>query len=134
MALNGRGLLLLGPSGSGKSALALQLMAFGADLVADDRTVLSREGQDIQATAPPSISGLIEARGIGILRADACQTATLAAIVKMDMPETERLPPKRCMQILSVAVPVLHRGEGPYFAAALLQYLKGGALDPDDHP
>ena len=44
VAVDGRGLLILGPSGSGKSALALQLIALGAQLVADDRTRVSRRG------------------------------------------------------------------------------------------
>ncbi len=134
VAFEGRALLLLGPSGSGKSSLALQLLAYGADLVSDDQTQLARDGDDVVVTAPSTISGLIEARGVGILRAEVCEKATLFAIVKLDEIETERLPKKRYMDVLSVAVPVLHKREGPHFAAALLQYLKGGALDPDEHP
>nr|WP_251363698.1 serine kinase [Epibacterium ulvae] len=134
VAFDGRALLLVGPSGSGKSSLALQLMAFGADLVSDDQTQLMRDGDGVVATAPSAISGLIEAREVGLLRANVCEKATLCAIVKMDAIEGARLPRKRYMDILSVAVPVLHKSEGPHFAAALLQYLKGGALDPDDHP
>lgn len=51
VALDGRGLLILGPSGSGKSALALELMALGADLVADDRTEIEGQGPDLVAAA-----------------------------------------------------------------------------------
>lgn len=134
VALEGRGLLLTGPAGSGKSGVALQLMAIGASLVADDRAVISKRADRLEVSAPPNISGLIEARGIGILRAEPCERATLCAIVKLDTIETERLPPKRYMEILSVAVPVLHNVDGQYFAAGLLQFLKGGALDPDEHP
>ncbi|MEF9600929.1 HPr kinase/phosphatase C-terminal domain-containing protein, partial [Paracoccus sp. PXZ] len=67
IAHRGRGLLILGPSGAGKSTLALEMMAFGATLVADDRTILRREGGRIVADAPDSIRGRIEARGVGIL-------------------------------------------------------------------
>lgn len=134
VAFEGRAVLILGASGSGKSSLALQLMGYGATLVADDRTELVRDGDQLIARAPAAIAGLIEARGLGILRADACEKATVCAIVTMDEIETERLPPKRCMDMLSVAVPVFRKGESPSFAAGVLQFLKGGALDPDGHP
>jgi len=70
VALQDKGLLILGPSGSGKSALALQLMALGAVLVADDYTDLVRCDDRVIARCPAALRGLIEARGIGILRAD----------------------------------------------------------------
>lgn len=68
VTIAGKGVLIEGPSGSGKSALALQLMAFGAALVADDSTLLqSRHGQ-LWATAPAGLPAAIEARGVGLLR------------------------------------------------------------------
>ena len=68
----GAALLILGASGRGKSALALGLMAAGATLVADDRTHLhARRRRQLVASAPAAIAGLIEARGIGILKAEA---------------------------------------------------------------
>lgn len=124
----------MGQAGSGKSALALDLLSRGATLVSDDRTVLTRDGEVVVASSPPAISGLIEARGVGILRADRCKSARLCAVVELDMVEAERLPPKRCIDILSVDVRVFYRVDEPYFAAALLQVLKGGVLDPDEHP
>ena len=60
VALRGRGLLILGPSGSGKSTLALQLMAVGARLVADDRTDLTAQGDDVVASCPAALVGTIE--------------------------------------------------------------------------
>ena len=66
VALTGKGLLITGRSGSGKSALCLQMVALGAELVADDRVQLRREEGQILARAPAAIAGLIEARGIGI--------------------------------------------------------------------
>ncbi|WP_331459605.1 HPr kinase/phosphorylase [Paracoccus liaowanqingii] len=65
VALEGRGLVILGPSGSGKSGLALELMAVGAVLVADDRTDLRLQQGRLIAQAPPALSGRIEARGWG---------------------------------------------------------------------
>ncbi len=60
VAYGGRGVLILGASGRGKSALALRLMALGAVLVADDRTDLCREGDSVMARAPDAIKGMIE--------------------------------------------------------------------------
>ena len=54
VAVKGRALLITGPSGTGKSALALQMMALGADLVADDQTLLQPRAGKLIATAPPA--------------------------------------------------------------------------------
>lgn len=63
----GRAVMLAGPSGSGKSDLALQLIDRGYHLVADDQTLLSTKDDKLIATAPPSISGKMEVRGLGII-------------------------------------------------------------------
>lgn len=67
VALGRKGVLLLGPSGAGKSDLALRLIDGGAKLVADDRTDLSVQNGKLLASAPATISGLIEVRGLGIV-------------------------------------------------------------------
>ncbi|NIZ15294.1 HPr kinase/phosphorylase [Phaeobacter sp. HF9A] len=131
VALNERGVLILGPSGSGKSALALELMARGAQLVADDRTEIWREQDQLWARAPEAIAGLIEARGVGLLRAKAVAQVQLHVIVDLAQLETERLPRHVTQQILGLSLPRLNRVEAGFFPAALIQYLKGGALDPD---
>ena len=71
VAIDGRAVLLRGPSGSGKSDLALRLIDAGARLVADDQSELSRRGDVLMVRAPATIAGLIEVRGLGILRLDA---------------------------------------------------------------
>lgn len=129
VALGARGLLICGASGTGKSALALNLMALGAGLVADDRTILTRAGDQVIATCPPAIRGLVEARGIGILRATPTHPVPLAAVVDMDAAETDRLPKDRRVMLLGMSFPLLHKVETGYFAAALLQYLKEGPAD-----
>ena len=58
-----KGLLLVGPSGSGKSETALQMMAYGAELVADDQTILAAQNDQLIASCPEETLGLIEARG-----------------------------------------------------------------------
>ena len=76
VAVDGRGLLILGPSGSGKSGLALRLIALGATLVSDDRTRITAHEGLLTATCPsPAILGLIEARGLGLLRAPVTESA-----------------------------------------------------------
>ena len=131
VSLAGRGVLIRGPSGSGKSALALELMARGAALVADDRTEVQRRGAQVFARAPAAIFGLIEARGVGLLQAEAVSEVQLCVIVDMSVLETERLPRHVEEQLMGIALPRLGRVDSAHFPAALIQYLKGGALDPD---
>jgi HPr kinase/phosphorylase len=129
VALDGRGVLILGRSGAGKSSLALELMALGARLVADDRTVLhAGEGAPV-ASCPPAIVGKIEARGVGILAADPSPPVPVVLVVDLDTPEGARLPPRRTRDLVGHTVAVVHNpGTGP-FAAAIVQYLRGGLLE-----
>ena len=62
VAVQGRGVLIRGASGAGKSALALQLMALGAKLVADDQTILTRKDGAIFASCSPRLRGMIDGR------------------------------------------------------------------------
>ncbi|MBN2907146.1 MAG: HPr kinase/phosphatase C-terminal domain-containing protein [Rhodobacteraceae bacterium] len=131
VALNGRGVLILGASGAGKSGLALQLMGLGACLVADDRTVLmpTPDGPGLIASAPAAIVGRIEGRFVGLLHAPALPQAPVALAVDLDQPETDRLPPHRVARFLDRSVPLLHRVDQPYFPAAILQHLIHGRSD-----
>ena len=122
----GRGLLILGPSGSGKSALALELMALGAELVADDRTIVSAEGGGLIARAPAAISGMIEARYIGLLNAPARASAPLHAAIDLGEVEEARLPLRRKMTLLDSAIPLLHKPVTGHFAAATWLYMMSG--------
>lgn len=126
VAYGGAAVLITGPSGAGKSALALQLMALGAVLVSDDKTCLRGVEDGLLATAPASIKGMIEARGVGILAADTCDAAFVRLIVDLAREEAERLPPQRSQIIRGQTLPVLHNINAAHFAPAILQYLKGG--------
>lgn len=126
VALGGRGLLILGPAGAGKSGLALMLMALGCDLVADDRTILRRRGAALVASCPETIRGRIEARGLGILAARPVEEAELVLAADLSVPETERLPPRRGLTLLGCEIALVHSVGNAHFPAALLQYLKGG--------
>lgn len=126
VALNGRAVLITGASGSGKSALALQLMAFGCDLVADDRTVVRALDGKLMARPAEAIRGLIEARGVGILRAQPCDTAQVTLVIDLDRDERDRLPHPHETVLLGQALPLLLGLQAPYFAAAVLQYMRHG--------
>lgn len=127
--VGGRGLLLLGPSASGKSSLALQLMAVGARLVSDDRTDLRREGGDIIASAPDALAGSIEARNIGILHADLYGPVRLGLVVELGRTEETRLPPHRFHELLGVRLPLVLGPYRPHLYAALRQYMIAGRAD-----
>lgn len=131
VAVGRRGLLILGPSGAGKSGLALELMAFGAALVADDRTVLRAEAGRIIADAPPSIRGLIEARGAGILHARPHGPVDLALAVDLGRPEPQRVPPDRRLELLGLSLPLVLGAGAGHLAPILLQYLVAGRADGD---
>ncbi|MFN3845859.1 MAG: HPr kinase/phosphorylase [Paracoccaceae bacterium] len=119
IAFDGKGILLTGASGSGKSSLALQLMAIGASLVADDRTVLTKQEDMVVASSPATIAGLIEARGVGILRVDFQAQAAVSLVVDMDQIETDRLPALRSITILGQRLALVLGSKSPHFPAAL---------------
>ncbi len=126
VALDGRAVLVVGPSGSGKSAMALQLMAYGCRLVSDDRTILTCRDGVLFAAAPGAIRGRIEARGVGILAAEPIAAARVVVAVDMGVSETARLPPERHMTLLGCPIPLVHKVESAHFPAAVLQYLRAG--------
>lgn len=126
VTLAGRAILIRGASGRGKSALALQLMALGAGLIADDQVTLTRRGDRLIASCPPALRGLIEARGVGILNAAPQQPAAVAVVVDLDQVETDRLPPHRRVTIVGCEVPLIYFNDGVGFASAIVQYLRAG--------
>lgn len=84
IALAGQAVLLLGPSGSGKSRLALRLMSSGAWLVADDQTTLTARDSQIFATCPPTIRGRLEVRSLGIVAAAHQTEAPVVLALNLD--------------------------------------------------
>lgn len=128
VAFGARAVLILGASGTGKSALALQLISLGGVLVADDRVILTvRDG--LWATCPPTIQGRIEARGIGILNADAQDTAQVTCVVDMGHIEVDRLPQTRTITIKGIDIPLFYRVKGIHFPHAVAQMMRRGRSD-----
>lgn len=104
VAFVGRGVLILGRSGAGKSALALALVGRGAALVADDRVRLARRGRVLVARAPERIAGMIEARGVGLLRLPAIPEAPIVLGVDLDAVPAARMPHPATLVHLGVSI------------------------------
>lgn len=99
-----RGVLLTGASGAGKSDLALRLLAAGARLVADDRTLVWASGGALYGQAPETLSGLIEARGLGLAYQPPLPFVRIALVVALDGEAAERLPEPRSETLAGVAI------------------------------
>ncbi|HEX9808172.1 MAG TPA: HPr kinase/phosphatase C-terminal domain-containing protein [Alphaproteobacteria bacterium] len=124
------GVLLRGGPGSGKSDLALRLIEDGARLVADDRVRLRRAGGRILASAPPALAGLLEVRGLGIVRLAPARTAAeapLALVADLVAPGAalERLPEPATTAVLDAALPLLRIAPHEATAAAKLRLAVG---------
>ncbi|HEU0310141.1 MAG TPA: HPr kinase/phosphatase C-terminal domain-containing protein [Sphingomicrobium sp.] len=91
VASDGRAVLIAGPSGSGKSDLALRLLDRGFTLVSDDRTIVRKDGNRLLASAPERIRGKLEIRGIGIVDMDAVDNVPVALVVELTS-DIQRLP------------------------------------------
>lgn len=84
IAWQGRGVLILGAPGSGKSSLALECIDHGASLVADDAVLLKQDGVEIFASAPAALQGSLALRGLGILAMHSLERVPLKLIVTLD--------------------------------------------------
>jgi hypothetical protein len=91
VAIDGRGVLLTGASGSGKSDLALRLIDRGARLIGDDGVLVEARGRQLYARSGPNIEGQMEVRGLGILAFASMAEAPLALVVALDQP-VPRMP------------------------------------------
>lgn len=127
VAAGDRGLLILGASGQGKSALALQLIALGAVLVSDDRVLVQPDGSDgLRARCPaPAFAGMIEARGFGLLTVPAQDSARLILTLDLDGEERDRLPQPRGLTLLGRTIPLALRPRGDHLPSALWCHLQG---------
>ena len=106
VALGGRGLLIEGPPGSGKSSLALALIDRGATLVGDDGVLLDVRDGRLWALPPPNIAGLLEIRNVGLVTLPA-EPAPVALVLRLD-PAAPRQPEQAEEAVLAgIAVPLV---------------------------
>jgi len=107
VALGGHGVLLRGPSGAGKSDLALRLIVGGARLIADDRVDIANEDGAVIARAPATLAGLMEVRGLGILRMEFDEAARVTCVIDLVAPaDVKRLPEPAAADLCGVEVPL----------------------------
>jgi len=141
MAVAGAGVLLLGPPGSGKSDLALRLvdqpgsgiggMIMTSLLLADDQVLVRRAGAELFASAPATIAGLLEIRGIGpVAVAHAGEVVLRLAVRLKPAAEIERLPPPQGIDILGVRLPLAEIDPAAASAPARLRAALGLLTQP----
>jgi HPr kinase/phosphorylase len=140
-----RAVLIRGPSGSGKSRLAFNLILAGragqlppAVLVGDDRVHLDTVGGQLWVRPAPELAGLIEVRGLGIRRCDFANEAVVGLVADLAAGDAERLPPPEAMSIRlnGVLLPRIPIGTGydplPLIAAALTTTDGSDSVQPLD--
>ena len=126
VAMGDRGLAIIGASGSGKSSLALEMMARGARLISDDGLWLDGANRMHRPRTAPA---MIEARGIGLLRVEPVAGAALIAVVDLDREEPDRLPPWRVTDAPGGPVALIRGRAHPCLGPALCQYLAQGRAE-----
>ena len=131
VAVDRLGVLLTGRPGAGKSDLALRLIDRGAELVADDVTIVTRRDGGLIASAPDTIAGTMEVRGVGLLPVPARAEAAVVLLVDLDG-EGERLPlTDETRTLAGVALPVLRLDSRPASAPIKVEWV---APPPESDP
>ena len=105
--VNGSGVLIVGRSGSGKSSLAINLLALGSKLVADDQCELIRKNNGFRISKPASLPKSIEIRGVGLVSVPMVNETSLDWVVNMDEVEKERMPTPQFTEIGGFRVPTV---------------------------
>ena len=105
--INGSGVLIIGRSGAGKSSLAINLLALGSKLVADDQCELVKKNNRFSVSKPASLPNSIEIRGVGLVSVPVVVETSLDWVVNMDEAEKERMPDLRFTEIDGYKIPTV---------------------------
>ena len=124
VASGGRAVLICGPSGSGKSDLVLRMLDRGFTLVSDDQTLVRRQDERVIATAPETIAGKLEIRGLGIVDMDHLSDVPVALLVELTsdiqrMPDDSRERPVLGVQLPLVSIDAMAASAASKVALAL---------------
>lgn len=106
VAVGGRGVLIKGPPGSGKSSLALALIDRGAQLVGDDGVRLSTRDGRLWAAPPPRIAGLLEVRNLGLVTLP-CTEAPVALVLRLEREAPRFIEQAESVDLLGLALPLI---------------------------
>lgn len=133
VAIRGRGVLLIGPSGSGKSDLALRLIDRGARLVSDDQTEVDVKREKLIARAPKALRGLLEIRGLGIVTLAVREQVSVCMAVQLSTAESSsRLPAPSVFHCEGLALPVVALSafevSAPIKVEMALESLRAGSM------
>jgi serine kinase of HPr protein (carbohydrate metabolism regulator) len=131
VAIGGRGVLLRGASGAGKSDLALRLIDRGAVLIADDQVLCTLKNGGVMLGAPEKIAGLIEIRGLGLRRMP-CVTAEMALVIDLVLPDqVPRLPEEAKTLICGLSFPCFSLAAFEHSSPIKVEQALISRLDPD---
>ncbi len=107
--IDSKGVLILGDSGSGKSDMALRLITlFSAKLVSDDRTDVFNDSGIIKAKAPNTLKGLLEVRGVGIVKQEYEKETKVDLVIKLTDNKIERMPLPQSYKIEGIEIPMYY--------------------------
>lgn len=101
--------MMMGPSGSGKSDLALRLIERGGRLVADDQVLIRYQGKELRGCAPETLRGLLEVRGVGIVKLSYHESFPVHLVIDLEKKLSyERLPESHTVILLGEKIPKFH--------------------------